>query len=205
MTRGLFVVLEGGDGSGKTTQARLLTAHLESLGREVVLTRQPGGTPTGQSIREIVLAAPGGDPLSARAEALLFAADKAQHVDQLIRPALERGAVVVCDRYTDSSLAYQGAGRTLDVGQLEELLTWSTGGLVPDLTILLDVAPQAAVVNKEGKDRIEVEGAAFHEAVRQALLALAARAPERYLVLPGRTGPVEQTAARIAAAVDARL
>lgn len=207
MTRpaGLFVVLEGGDGSGKTTQAGRLAAHLSSRGREVVLTRQPGGTATGQSIRDIVLAAPGGEPLSSRAEALLFAADKAQHVDQLIRPALERGAVVICDRYTDSSLAYQGAGRTLDPEQLEVLLGWATDHLVPDLTILLDVDPETAVVTKMGKDRIEVEGAEFHRAVREALLALAERHPDRYLVVAGREAGIDETAARIAEAVDELL
>lgn len=202
--RGRFVVFEGGDGGGKTTQATMLVDHLRARGVDVVATRQPGGTATGQAIRDIVLAAPGGDPLSARAEFLLFAADKAQHVDELIRPALERGAVVVCDRYTDSSLAYQGTGRAQDGAELASLLGWATAGLLPDLTVVLDVAPEEAVATKDGKDRIEDEDAAFHARVRQAFLDLAQRDPDRYLVLPARD-PRETIAAAVASRVDALL
>ena len=201
MTSGLFIVFEGGDGAGKTTQAELLAKFLQKRGETVVMTRQPGGTDTGAKIRQIVLAAPGGEPLSSRAEFLLFAADKAQHVDELVRPALSRGEVVVCDRYTDSSLAYQGAGRVLDVAELAELLDWATDSLVPDLTVLLDVAPEASVVEKEGKDRIEIEGIEFHERVRQGFLTLARRHPSRYLVLNARD-PRTEIADAVAAHVE---
>ncbi|MGL5406915.1 MAG: dTMP kinase [Propionibacteriaceae bacterium] len=204
VTSGLFIVFEGGDGAGKTTQAELLANFLQERGETVVMTRQPGGTGTGTKIRQIVLAAPGGEPLSPRAEFLLFAADKAQHVAELVRPALGRGEVVVCDRYTDSSLAYQGAGRVLSVAELAELLEWATDALVPDLTVLLDVAPEASVVAKEGKDRIEIEGVEFHERVRQGFLTLARRHPSRYLVLNARDSR-DQIADAVAARVEKLL
>lgn len=200
----LFVVFEGGDGAGKTTQVGSLVRHLQQRGLDPLVTRQPGGTATGAAIRDIVLAAPGGAPIAPRAEFLLFAADKAQHVDEVIRPALAAGRIVVCDRYTDSSLAYQGTGRSLDPESLAVLLGWATSGLVPDLTVVLDVDPTAAVTRKRGKDRIEDEGIDFHRRVRQHFLDLAEQAPERYLVLDARR-PIADIAADVAAAVDRLL
>ncbi len=178
---GLFVCFEGGDGAGKSTQVRLLTELLEERGREVVVTRQPGGTPLGVQIRQLVLH---GDHVAARAEALLFAADKAHHVDQLIAPALARGAVVITDRYTDSSIAYQGAGRDLGADEIRVLQHWAVGGVLPDLTIVLDVSPEVGRARRgDVHDRLESEADVFHAAVRQGFLALAARDPGRYLVV----------------------
>lgn len=185
---GLFICFEGGEGAGKSTQAQLLA---EALGdREVLVTREPGGTPTGQRIREILLDPETGD-LDHRAEALLYAADKSEHLRAVILPALERGAVVVCDRYVDSTLAYQGAGRDLDPGELEGIVRWATNGLRPHLTVLLDVAPSDGLGRFAERDRIEAEGAAFHERVRAGFLALAAHDPEHYLVLDARRDRAE--------------
>ena len=189
---GLFITLEGGDGVGKSTQAELLAAWLEEQGREVVRTREPGGTPLGLEIRRLLLH--GGGEIGAvdpRAEALLYAADRAQHVATVVRPALERGAVVVQDRYIDSSLAYQGAGRVLDVAEVRELSEWASGRLWPDLTVLLDLDPGAAAERLAARnsatggavDRLEAEAAAFHEAVREGFRVIAAAEPERFLVL----------------------
>ena len=196
--QGLFLAFEGGDGAGKSTQVRLLTTALESLGREVVVTRQPGGTPLGAQIRELVLH---GDHVSPRAEALLFAADKAHHVDQLIRPAMERGAVVITDRYTDSSVAYQGAGRDLGAVEVQNLQMWAVDSLVPDLTVIVDV-PAAEGRRRRGEvhDRLEAEADPFHDAIRQHFLAMAQGSPERYLVVDGTSSPDE-----IHAAVMGRL
>ena len=191
---GLFVCFEGGDGAGKSTQARLLAEVLEQRGREVVVTRQPGGTPLGGQIRELVLH---GDHVAARAEALLFAADKAHHVDQLIEPALGRGSVVITDRYVDSSITYQGAGRELGRDEITALQHWAVGGLLPDLTIVLDVTPEVGRERRgDVHDRLESEADAFHGAVRRGYLALAAADPERYLVLDA-----SQTVERLQAAV----
>jgi dTMP kinase len=196
---GLFVCFEGGDGAGKSTQARLLAEVLEQRGREVVVTRQPGGTPLGGQIRELVLH---GDHVAARAEALLFAADKAHHVDQLIKPALARGSVVITDRYVDSSITYQGAGRELGRDEITALQHWAVGGLLPDLTIVLDVTPE---VGRERRgdihDRLESEADAFHGAVRRGYLELAAADPERYLVLDA-SQPVERLQAAVLDGVD---
>jgi dTMP kinase len=186
---GLFVAFEGGDGAGKSTQVRLLAQALTNAGREVVVTRQPGGTPLGSAIRDLVLH---GGHVSPRAEALLYAADKAHHVDELIRPTLERGVDVLTDRYTDSSIAYQGAGRDLGPQEIHELLVWAVAGLFPDLTIVVDV-PAAVGRARRGSvhDRIESEGDDFHERVRQHFLDLAAAAPQRYLVLDGTADPAD--------------
>ena len=202
-TRGLFIVLEGGDGVGKTTQGRLLADHLSTLGHEVVVTREPGDTPAGAVIRRLLLDPATGD-LDPRAEALLYAADKAQHLAQVVRPALERGAMVVCDRYVDSMLAYQGAGRVLDVTQVAAIADWATGGLHPDLTVLLDLDPALAVGQIADKDRLEGAGEDFHRRVREGFLRLAAADPDRYLVLQARADR-ETIAARVAEAVAARL
>lgn len=184
---GVFVSFEGGDGAGKSTQSRMLKAALEVLGREVVLTREPGGTELGLAIREVLLH---GDHVAPRAEALLFAADRAHHVATLIRPALERGGVVLTDRYLDSSVAYQGVARALSHDDVRDLSLWATEGLVPDLTILLDVSAEEGRSRREGvHDRLEREDDTFHEAVRQGYLRLAAQDPGRYLVLDAGADP----------------
>ena len=180
---GLFVVFEGGEGAGKSTQAQLLAESLND--REVVLTREPGGTPAGQRIREILLDPETGD-LDHRAEALLYAADKSEHLRAVILPALERGAVVISDRYVDSTLAYQGAGRDLDPSDLEWIVRWATNDLRPHLTVLLDVAPSEGLGRFEERDRIEAEGTDFHVRVREGFLVLAEKDPEHYLVLDAR-------------------
>ncbi len=172
-TPGRFIVLEGGDGCGKSTQARLLAGRLRREGREVIETREPGATPAGAAIRAVVL---GDGPLDARTEALLVAADRAEHAARIVRPALERGAVVVSDRYVPSSLAYQGVARRLGVDEIERLSDWATGGLQPDLVIVLDVDPEAAASRRTGpRDRMEREDRDFRQAVRQAYVDLASR------------------------------
>ncbi|SMH46250.1 thymidylate kinase [Rathayibacter oskolensis] len=182
---GLFVTLEGGDGAGKTTQALLLEEWLVERGRTVVRTREPGGTEVGVQIREIVLHHRG--EVDPRAEALLYAADRAQHIGTLVRPALERGEVVIQDRYIDSSVAYQGAGRVLDGREVRSLSEWATHDLRPDLTVLLDLDPAAARARLDAArtrfDRLEAEKAEFHERVRQGFLAIAESDPERFLVV----------------------
>ncbi len=188
----MFVSFEGLDGCGKTTQARLLSRALEETGVEVVLTREPGGTPLGERIRDLVLH---GDHVAPWAEAALYAAARAQHVEELIRPALARGATVVCDRYVDSSVAYQGAGRQLGVEEVLGLNLTAVGGLMPDLTFLveIDIDTALARVGAEG-DRIERAGAEFWPRVEQAYRALAARFPERYVVVDGRRSIAEVAA-----------
>ncbi|WP_040162378.1 dTMP kinase [Nigerium massiliense] len=200
---GLFVVFEGGDGVGKSTQATLLADRLRSSGREVVRTFEPGDTAAGRQIRQILLDPATGD-LDARAEALLYLADKAHHLHEVVRPALARGAVVVCDRYVDSMLAYQGAGRVLDRGELAGLARWATDGLRPDLTVLLDLEPARGVGAITAKDRLEAAGDDFHLRARQGFLELAEAEPERYLVLPARQ-PIETIAAAVRDRVDALL
>lgn len=179
-----FVAFEGGEGAGKSTQAALLTARLRAEGREVVATREPGGSPIGTAVRALLLD-PARRSLAARTEALLFAAERAEHVASVIRPALARGACVVCDRYIDSSVAYQGVGRGLDLAEVLDLSAWATQGLVPDLTVLLDVDPSVGFARFPAStaDRIERESGHFHRRVAQAFRDLAAEHPERYLVL----------------------
>jgi len=181
--RGLLLALEGGEGAGKSTQARLLAIWLRDQGYDVVSTHEPGATKVGMRLRALLLdTAHAG--LSARAETLMYAADRAEHVASVIRPALERGAIVVTDRYVDSSLAYQGAGRRLPVSEVAEMNQWATGGLQPDLTILLDLLPAAGLGRRErSADRLEAEPAEFHQRVRAGFLALADAEPQRYLVL----------------------
>jgi dTMP kinase len=198
ISRGVFIAFEGGDGAGKSTQARLLGAWLEAAGRGVVLTREPGGTAFGRGVRELVLH---GDSVSPRAEALLFAADRAHHVETLVLPALRRGDVVVTDRYVDSSIAYQGSGRDLGVDEVREVNRWATGGLVPDLTVLLDLPAGVGRVRRGGvHDRLESEPGDFHDAVRDRFLSLAVADPDRYLVLDGQL-PAEQISELIRARV----
>ena len=177
----MFVSLEGIDGSGKSTQAQLLAERLRASGREVVLTREPGGTPLGEAIRELLLHAGHTAPW---AEAALFAASRAQHVEEVIRPALERGAVVVCDRYVDSSVAYQGGARGLGIDEVLQLNLAAVGGLLPDVTLLLLLDPAVAAARRHGEpDRIEREDATFHARIDRAYRALAERFPERIVAV----------------------
>ena len=194
---GVFVCFEGGEGSGKSTQSRLLREWLEAEGYAVVLTFEPGDTEVGRQLRRIVLSPETGE-LSDRTEALLYAADKAEHVDTVVQPALDRGEVVVTDRYVDSTLAYQGAGRSLDVAEVEQVARWATHDLRPHLTVVLDLAPEHGLGRFEERDRIEGESVEFHERVRAAFLEMAAADPEHYLVLDARL-PVEEIAAEIRA------
>ncbi|MDH6124556.1 dTMP kinase [Kitasatospora sp. GP82] len=192
---GFFIALEGGDGAGKSTQANALAEWIRSKGHEVVLTREPGGSPIGQRLRALVLDV-GNTGLSHRAEALIYAADRAEHVENVIRPALERGAVVITDRYMDSSIAYQGAGRDLAATEVARISRWATGGLVPDLTVVLDVDPTKARERfTEALDRLESEPTEFHTRVRSGFLALAAADPARYLVVDGSQQPAFVTTA----------
>jgi dTMP kinase len=185
---GVFIAFEGGDGNGKSTQSRLLADWLRAdQGHDVVLTREPGATPVGVRLREVLLGH--GPDLGARAEALLFAADRAHHVTSVVRPALERGAIVVTDRYIDSSVAYQGAGRELDGVEVARISRWATDGLAPELTVLLDVDPMIGKARRErdaartGEDKLESLPEDFHNRVRSRFLDLARREPHRYLVV----------------------
>ena len=196
---GIFIVFEGGDGLGKTTQVDILCKWLANAGHDVLKTFEPGDSTVGAMIRQIVLDPATGE-MSPRAEALLYAADKAQHVFAVVRPALERGAVVVCDRYVDSMLAYQGAGRVLQLADLERIAHWATEDLQPDLTVVLDAELRDGVHAKSDKDRLESAGEKFHERTRLFFLELARREPERYLVLDARASR-EEIAAWVAARV----
>ena len=200
--RGLFITLEGGDGVGKSTQARLLSDWFEQQGRTVVRTREPGGSELGVEIREIVLHHRG--DISPRAEALLYAADRAHHIATVVRPALARGEVVLQDRYLDSSVAYQGSGRVLDAEQIRSISLWAAEDLLPDVTVLLDldVAVARGRLDNANKrfDRLEAEAQDFHIRVRESFLALAAAEPERFLVVDAALPP-EQLAADIRARI----
>lgn len=204
--RGVWITLEGGDGSGKTTQTNLLAEWLTGKGRTIVRTREPGGSEVGQLIRDIVLHHRG--DIAPRAEALLYAADRAHHVSTVVRPALARGEIVLQDRYLDSSVAYQGAGRVLDATQIRDLSLWAAEDALPDLTILLDLDPDAARKRLDSADkpfdRLEAEKGEFHRRVREAFLALAAEEPERFLVLDAAEAP-ERIADRIRARVQGLL
>ena len=203
---GLFVTFEGGDGAGKTTQATLLEEWLTATGSAVVRTREPGGTEVGVLIRDIVLHHRG--EVSPRAEALLYAADRAHHVETVVRPALERGDVVIQDRYLDSSVAYQGAGRVLGRDEVRALSLWATRDLLPDLTVLLDLDPAAARRRLDADDkpfdRLEAERESFHVSVREEFLALAAAEPGRFLVLDA-TPPAPQLAEAVRARIGTHL
>jgi dTMP kinase len=206
VSEGLFITLEGGDGVGKSTQAALLEEWLTGRGRTVVRTREPGGTDAGVEIREIVLHHRG--DIAPRAEALLYAADRAHHIATVVRPALARGDVVVQDRYIDSSVAYQGAGRVLDAQQIRDLSLWAAEGLLPDLTILLDLDEDTARTRLDSArtryDRLEAERSDFHARVRAGYLALAEQEPERFLVVDA-SRPVEEIAAEIRDRLAARV
>jgi len=194
---GLFVAFEGVDRSGKTTQLRLLAQRLAEK-HEVVLTREPGGTPVAEAIRVLLLA--DDVEMTARCEALLFAAARADHVEQTIRPALDRGAIVLTDRFLDSSLAYQGVARGLGVEQVEAFNMWATDGLQPDVTIMLDLPVGASVMREGSSDRMENEGQLFQARVRRGLLDLAARDPQRYSVIDATAG-IDDVAEHVWAAI----
>jgi dTMP kinase len=198
-TTGVFIAFEGGEGTGKSTQSKLLKEWLETRGENVVLSREPGGTDLGQGLRKILLGHETG-VISPRAEALLYAADRAHHVFSIIRPALAEGKVVITDRYFDSSIAYQGAGRVLAPGEVARISRWATESLFPTLTIVIDLPAEIGIGRLHNPDRLEAEPLAFHERVRQEFLQLARLDPERYLVVDGK-----QTIQEIHAAIIARV
>ena len=203
---GLFITFEGGDGSGKSTQAGLLAQWLTEQGRTVVRTREPGGSDVGVEIRNLVLHHRG--HIDPRAEALLYAADRAQHIATVVRPALDRGDVVIQDRYFDSSVAYQGAGRVLDAKEIRDLSLWATESLLPDVTVLLDLDENVARTRLDAADkpfdRLENEKAEFHSRVRAGFLALAKAEPKRFLVLDA-TQPIDELAQAIRYRVSQEL
>lgn len=200
MTDARFIVFEGGEGAGKSTQSNALADYLRARGHSVVCTREPGGTPAAEAIRAVLLD-PANAGLDDRAEALLFAAARGDHAARVIRPSLERGDVIISDRYLDSSVAYQGVARGLGAERVAELSLWATGGLVPDLTIVLDVDPALGLARVVGPDRLESEPIEWHARVRQAFLDIATEHPDRYLVLDG-SRPAEDLAVEIAVAVS---
>ena len=200
---GVFVCFEGGEGAGKSTQSDALARWLTETGYAVRLTFEPGDTAVGKQLRDIVLDPATGE-LSPRTEALLYAADKAEHVHRVVQPALDRGEVVITDRYVDSMLAYQGAGRPLELAEVEHVARWATHDLRPHLTVVLDLEPDHGLGRFAERDRIEGESVEFHERVRRAYLDLAARDPEHYLVLDARL-PVNVVAAAVQAAVQPLL
>jgi dTMP kinase len=189
--KGVFIAFEGGEGIGKSTQSQLLKEWLEQEGETVVLSREPGGSDLGIEIRKILLSHSTGE-ISPRAEALLYAADRAHHVYSVIRPALAQGEVVISDRYFDSSIAYQGAGRVLEPGEVARISRWATESLFPTLTIIIDLPPQIGLARLKSKDRLESQPIDFHERVRQEFLQLAALDPERYVIIDGNQS-IEET------------
>lgn len=200
-----FITFEGPEGCGKTTQARRLAAALEAEGVSVRLTREPGGTPIAEQVREVLLR-PDNAAMLAQTEALLYLAARAQHTAEVIQPALAAGTTVICDRYTDSTLAYQGYGHGLPLAELMRMDAFATGGLRPDLTVYLDLPVAVGLARKQGPEwnRLEGQTLAFHERVRAGYQALIARAPERYLVLDAER-PIDELAAALTAAVVERL
>ena len=202
--RGLFITFEGIEHCGKTTQSRLIADRLRNTRRSVVLTREPGGTPLGTAIRELVLQ-PSTDPIDTTAELLLFAADRAQHVRTLIQPALADGKVVISDRFHDSTRAYQGYGRGIDMDTIDRAISLATGGLEPDLTILMDVDVETSRARAEANDdRIEQDSNAFFDRVRHVFLEIARNSASRIIVVNG-TEPTQDVTARVADEVDRRL
>jgi dTMP kinase len=194
--RGLFVTLEGGEGSGKSSQAQALRALLEARGFTVTVTREPAGCPLGQRVQELLSDA--SLEMDARSELFLFVAQRAQHAAEVIRPTLEHNDIVICDRFGDSSVAYQGYGRGLGPDDVRLANRMATQGLVPDLTVLLDVPVETGLGRKAGEsapDRIGQEGAEFHERVRRGYLAMAGEEPERFLVMDATLAPEEITRA----------
>jgi len=205
-TQGYFFAFEGGEGTGKTTQLRVLADTLVKRGYDVVVTHEPGDSPVGVRLRELLL-----DPetvVTAQTEALLYAADRAEHVAHVVAPALARGAVVITDRYIDSSIAYQGFGRGLDLDEVIRTSRWATGGLLPHLTLVLDLPVEDGLRRARGRsgraDRLEAEALDFHERVRAGFLQLAKADPARYAVIAA-TGAPDQVADAVLTAVDAAL
>lgn len=209
----MFITFEGIEGTGKSTQIELLRAHLEAQGQRVVVTCEPGGSRIGAELRRVLLSLENRD-LTAQAELFLYLADRAQHVAQVVRPALESGAMVLCDRFADSTVAYQGFGRGMDTELLHQLNAVAVNGIWPELTILLDLAPETGLAravarnSSEGKTnaegRFEAESLAFHGRVRQGFLDLAAQSPERIRIVDA-SGTLEATAQAVGALVEARL
>ncbi|MFS8740305.1 dTMP kinase [Synechococcus sp. WC10meta] len=197
----MFITLEGGEGVGKTTQQALLALQLRQAGYPCLCTREPGGTALGRALREILLH---GDPLTPLAELFLYAADRAEHVQKCILPALAAGQVVVCDRFTDSTLAYQGYGRGLDLQQVRQLNHLATGGLQPHLTLWLDLPPEVGLARSGLADRLEQERLEFHRRVHQGFQTLAAAEPQRIVRIDAEGSPLE-VAARIWSVVQPRL
>ncbi|MGY2975533.1 dTMP kinase [Thermostichus sp. MS-CIW-37] len=198
---GVFITLEGGEGVGKTTQQALLVERLRQEGYACLCTREPGGTALGKTLRELLLH---GDPFSPLAELLLYAADRAEHVSKVIAPALAAGQVVVCDRFTDSTLAYQGYGRGIDLDLIRQLNRWVTDGLQPDLTLWLDLPPEVGLARSGSCDKLEQEHLEFHRRVYQGFQALAAAEPQRIVRIDAQGSPAE-VAARLWSVVEPRL
>ncbi|RME09180.1 MAG: dTMP kinase [Ardenticatenia bacterium] len=210
MRRGLFITFEGPEGAGKTTVIRAVAEHLRQHGYNVVLTREPGGTPIGDQIRTVLLS-PDNHAMHPETELLLFSAARAQHVRERILPALEEGAIVLCDRFADSTLAYQGYGRGLDLPALHTITQFATGGLTPDLTILLDIDPAQGLARRRAAsaqgaewNRIDNDELALHQRVREGYLRLAAENPERWVVVDA-SAPVDDVIAQVIAAIEEHL
>ena len=194
---GVFITMEGIEGCGKSTQTKRLADHLQSSGHEVVVTREPGGVPIAEAIRELLLN-PAHSAMSDTAELLLYEAARAQHVDELIRPALDRGAVVICDRFTDSTTAYQGGGRAIDRDIVLELHRIATGGLTPDITFLFDLDPEVGLkraTRDSAPDRLESEAIEFHQRVRESFLEIAKAEPNRFKIVDAQLSPDDVFAA----------
>ena len=201
----MFITFEGVEGAGKTTQIRLLTERLRQSGRtDTLTTREPGDGPLGTELRRLALHPPDGIQVAPRAELLIMLADRAQHVAQVIRPSLNRGGIVICDRYADSSVAYQGYGRGLDVPEIMRLNSWATDGLRPDLTVLLDLDPAVGLARQNERNVMEEQSLAFHARVRAGFLALAEAAPAQWRVLDAAR-PMEAVHADIWAAIEPHL
>ena len=207
--KGLFITFEGVEGSGKSTQISALKKRLEEAGREVIETREPGGTPLGESIRHLLQHDEAGEGMSPESELLLFSASRAQHVRELIEPALLAGKIVVCDRFLDSSAIYQGIARAIDAQQVKVINEFAVGLTKPDLTILIDLSPEVGLARVRARsngefDRMEQESLEFFQAVRAGYLDLAAAEPERFFVLDGSQS-VEELSESIGAVVDAKF
>ena len=200
MVAARFIAFEGGEGSGKSTQVERLATSLRATGRTVTVTREPGGSPRAEQIRSLILA-DGSADLDARCEALLFAAARADHITHTVRPALERGHIVLTDRYLDSSVAYQGVARGLGADRIRDLSLWATDHTVPDLTVVLDIDPRVGLARAQDANRLESEPLGFHDDVRQAFLDFAAAAPHRYTVISA-VPPPDEVATLVRAAVD---
>ena len=196
----MLITFEGVEGAGKSTQIRLLRDHLEAQGRKVVLCREPGGTAAGEAIRGVLLSS-SDQPLSNRAELLLFLAARAQIVDQVIRPSIEAGKIVLCDRFMDSTVAYQGYARGGDLELIYRLNLYATGGLTPHLTILLDLDPKAGLSRQTDRNRMEAESPTFHQRVRDGFRAIAQAVPDRFLVVDA-SRPIDDIQSVIRERVD---